>query len=195
LAPKRFREEYSKWAEYALDYDWWEYVEEGFRKDVRPFGVTIEPHGIHFSISHSQSDYASFTGRIDIADYMKAKGLDEEYPALYLAVDDCGDYATVSEMRSYGRVNYNGGCIGNTYPAGIFKSLDQEAWDELVEEQYHAASLEDELQSYVDEICKDLYRTLRDEYEHLTSEEAFIDSCECNEITFEIEGETNETFA
>jgi len=54
---------------------------------------------------------------------------------------------------------------------------------------------ENELQSYVDEVCNNLYRMLRDEYEHLTSEEAFIDSCECNEITFEIEGETNETFA
>jgi hypothetical protein len=30
-----------------------------------------------------------------------------------------------------------------------------------------------------------LYRELRDEYEHLTSEESFIESCECNEITFE----------
>jgi len=77
----------------------------------------------------------------------------------------------------------------------VFQNLEQDAWDELIEEQYYAASLEDELQSYVDEVCKDLYSRLRDEYEHLTSEESFIESCECNDITFEIEGETNETFA
>ena len=193
--PKRFQKEYSKWAEYAPDHDWWEYVEEGFKEDVRPFGVTIGPNDMHFSLGYSQSDYAAFTGRIDIADYMQAKGWDVEYPALYLAVKDCGDYATVSDRRSSARVNYNGACIGNTYPAGVFKNLEQDAWDELIEEQYYAAGLEDELQSYVDEVCNDLYKRLRDEYEHLTSEEAFIESCECNEITFEIEGETNETFA
>lgn len=192
---KRFQKEYSKWAEYAPDHDWWEYVEEGFKEDVRPFGVTIGPNDMHFSLGYSQSDYAAFTGRIDIADYMQAKGWDVEYPALYLAVKDCGDYATVSDRRSSARVNYNGACIGNTYPAGVFKNLEQDAWDELIEEQYYAAGLEDELQSYVDEVCNDLYKRLRDEYEHLTSEESFIEHCECNEVTFEIEGETNETFA
>ena len=45
------------------------------------------------------------------------------------------------------------------------------------------------LQAYVDNISHQLYRDLRDEYEHLTSEESFIESCECNDVTFEIEGE------
>lgn len=194
---KRFQKEYSEWTNYAVGWDWWDCVYEGFREDVRPFGVTIGPNDMHFSLGYSQSDYAAFTGRIDIAEYMQEKGWDDTYPALYLAVKDCGDYATVCDRRSSAQVNYDGACIGNTYPAGVFKHLDQGAWDELVEEQYDAAGLEDELQSYVDEVCNDLYRCLRDEYEHLTSEEAFIDSCECNEVTFEIEteGETNETFA
>tara|TARA_R110000868_G_scaffold244958_2_gene501496 strand:- start:1315 stop:1872 length:558 start_codon:yes stop_codon:yes gene_type:complete len=184
-----------EWATYAVDSEWWEYIYEGFMEDVRPFGVSIGPNDVHFSVGYCQSDYAAFTGRIDIATYMQAKSWDEIYPALYLAVRDCGDYATVSEMRSYGRVCYDGACIGNTYPAGVFQHLDQETWDELVEEQYSSSGIEDELQSYVDEVCKDLYQRLRDEYEHQTSEEAFIESCECNEITFEIEGENHEIFA
>jgi hypothetical protein len=170
-------------------------VSEGFTEDVRHFGVTVGPNDVHFSLSYCQSDYAAFTGRIDIAKYMQAKSWDEKYPALYLAVGDCGDYATVSEMRSYGRVWYDGACIGNTCPAGVFQNLDQETWDELVEEQYSSAGIEDELQSYVDEVCSDLYQRLRDEYDHLTSEESFIESCECNEITFEIEGENHEISA
>lgn len=193
--PKRFQEEYSKWCEYALDYDWGDYLIEGFIEDVRPFGVTIGPHDVHFSVSHCQSDYAAFTGRIDVADFMQEKGWDETYPALYLAVSDCGDYATVSEMRSYGRVHYDGACIGNTYPSGVFQHLEQDAWDELVEEQYYAAGLEDELQSYVDDACRNLYQRLRDEGDHLLSEESFIESCECNEITFEIEEEDHEVCA
>jgi hypothetical protein len=73
--------------------------------------------------------------------------------------------------------------------------LEQDAWDVLVEEQYYAAGLEDELQSYVDDACRDLYQRLRDEADHLLSEESFIESCECNEITFEIEEEDHEVCA
>jgi hypothetical protein len=195
LNPKSFQKEYSEWTECFGDHEWWEYVVEGFTEDVRHFGVSIGPNDVHFSVSYCQSDYAAFTGRIDIAEYMKAKGWDEIYPALYLAVVDCGDYATVSEMRSYGRVCYDGACIGNTCPAGVFQNLDQETWDELVEEQYSSSGIEAELQSYVDEVCNDLYQRLRDEYAHLTSEEAFIEACECNEVTFEIEGENHEISA
>jgi hypothetical protein len=43
------------------------------------------------------------------------------------------------------------------------------------------------MQDYVDDISRQLYRDLRDDYEHMTSEESFIESCECNDITFEIE--------
>ena len=191
---KRFKREYESWREYALDHDWWEYVYEGFKEDVRPFGVTVAD--IQFSVGYSQSDHAVFSGRIDVADFMQEKGWDETYPALYLAVKDCGDYATVdTTYRSNARVNYDGACVGNTYPAGVFTNLEQDAWDELVEEQYSGAGLEDEMQSYVSEVCDDLYRTLRDESEHLLSEESFIESCECNDITFEIEEENHEICA
>jgi hypothetical protein len=170
-------------------------VIEGFTEDVRSFGVIVGPNDVHFLLGYSQSDYAAFTGRIDIAEYMRAKGWDEIYPALYLAVGDSGDYATVSDRRSSARVYYDGACIGNTCPAGVFQNLDQETWDVLVEEQYSSSGIEDELQSYVDEVCNDLYQRLKDEYAHLTSEDAFIESCECNEITFEIEGENHEISA
>ena len=164
---------------------------EGFKEDMRPFGVTVAD--IQFSVSHSQSDHAVFSGRIDVAEFMHQKGWDATYPALYLAVNDCGDYATVdTTYRSNARVNYDGGCIGNTYPTGVFKNLEQNAWDELVEEQYSGSGIEDEMQSCVEEWCNDLYQTLREEYEYLTGEQAFIESCECNEITFEIEEEDHE---
>ena len=113
----------------------------------------------------------------------------EKYPALRLAIEDYGDYASVSTYNRscVARVSMDGGCIGNTYAAGIFAGLEAEAWDELVEEQYNEAGIEQALQDYVDDISQELYTDLSDEYEHLTSEESFIESCECNDVTFEIE--------
>ena len=190
--PKRFQKEYLKWTEYAVDYDWWDYMEERLKEQLEPAGV----HDIklYFSLSYSQSDYATFEGRIDVHKWMDVtkdgdQTYAEKYPALRLAIEDYGDYASVTTYnRSCGaRVNLDGGCIGNTYASGIFAGLESEAWDELVEEQFYEAGLEQALQDYVDAISQELYTDLRDEYEHLTSEESFIESCECNDVTFEIE--------
>jgi hypothetical protein len=188
--PKRFQKEYSKWAEYALDYDWWDGIEENFKHDVAAEGITVER--IYFNLSYSQGDYASFEGQINVAEWMEAKGYDETYPALYLAVKDYGEYASVSDRTNRGgwpRVNFDGTCVGNTEPAGIFAGLENEDWDELVCEQHDAAGIEDELQSTVEAMCRKLYSDLQAECEHLTSEESFIESCECNDVTFEIEDE------
>lgn len=191
--PKRFREEYLKWTEYALDYDWWDYMEERLKETLKPVGVRVER--LQFSLSYSQGDYATFTGYIDVGTWMETNKCGEQtyaekYPALFLAIQDYGERATIATShRSCGARasldNYN--IVGNTYPAGIFAGLDQEAWDELVEEQVDAAGLEQALQDYVDAISDELYTDLRDEHEHLTSEQSFIESCECNEITFETE--------
>lgn len=197
--PPRFKKEYSEWAEYALDYDWWEYREEGLREDLAPAGVTVE--GIEFSLSYSQGDYATFKGRINLGMWMEATKdgpqkddtptYAEKYPALYLAALNYGDWASVNtwHRRCRASVTYDAHLVGNTYPEGIFSGLDQEAWDELVEEQMGAAGLEKALQDYVDDISRQLYRDLQAEHEHLTSEESFIESCECNDVTFEINEE------
>ena len=190
--PKRFQEEYSKWTEYALDYDWWEYMEERLKEQLEPAGVRDVK--LHFGLSYSQGDFATFEGRIDVHTWMDVtkdgdQTYAEKYPALRLAMEDYGDYASVTTYNRscVARVNLDGGCVGNTYAAGIFAGLEPEAWDELVEEQYDSAGLEQALQDYVDAISHELYTDLRDEYEHLMSEESFIESCECNDVTFETE--------
>lgn len=187
LDPKRFRQEYLKWTEYAADYDWWDYMQDRLKEKLANRGYEVRR--IYFSISYSQGDYAAFEGDIHVAEWMLAKGYDQTYPALFLAAKDYGEHASVSTRGRNGsaRVSFDGNIVGNTYPAGVFSALEQDAWDELVEEQFTAAGLEDEMQSDVDAECDELYTDLRDEYEHLTSEESFIESCECNDVTFEIE--------
>lgn len=191
LDPKRFQKEYLSWTEYSIDYDWWDYMQDRLKENTAIDGVRVEK--IEFCLSYSQGDYATFVGSIDVAMWMEANTYGgqtyaERFPALFLAAQDYGDDAKVTTwQQSNARVNYDGQLVGNTYPSGIFSALDQEAWDELVEEQMDDAGLEQALQDYVDNISAELYTDLRDEYEHLTSEESFIESCKCNDITFEIE--------
>jgi len=193
----RFEEEYSKWVEYAMDWDWWESFYEGFKEDMSAEGITVSR--INFNISYSQGDYASFEGHIEISDFMEHGEYHLKYPALHAAAKDYGDWAVVSNTYRHGlsRVCWDANVLGSTRPSGIFTGLANESWDELITEQFYEAGLEFEMQAYVDDKCKELYRTLRAEYEHLTSEESFIDHCECNEVMFEIEteGKTNEAYA
>jgi hypothetical protein len=182
--PKRFQKEYNDWRDTGLEDNWWEYVQEGLKADCAEVGITVED--IHFDLGHSQSDFATFNGLINVVKWMQARGYDVEYPALYVAMDDYREYATVSTSRwGNASVNLDYAVVGNTYPAGIFKHLDQEAWDELVDEQIKTANLEEAMQEWVGERCSKLYLELLNEYEHLISEESFIESCECYEITFE----------
>ena len=185
--PKRFQQEYSKWAEYAVDYDWWDWTEERLRETLAPAGVRVDK--LWFRLSYSQGDYATFEGHIMVWEWMEAtkdgdQTYAEKYPALRLALADYGEDATVTTYnRSCGaRVNLEGNVVGNTYPTGIFAGLEQEAWDELVLEQFESEDWDRLATYWLREKCDDLYRRLREEHEYLTSEEQFIEHGEECEV-------------
>lgn len=186
-----FQKEYSKWNEYALDYEWWDCIEYDLKRELENSGVTML--NMFFSLGYSQSDYATFTGTVHVSEWMEHnkdgdQTYAEKYPALYIYLLERGDHASISSgyRGGWGSVNFDMN-FGDVYPSGLFKNLDQESWDELVEEQYNDANLSDAIQEWVTARSKQLYRDLQKEYEYLSSEEAFIESCECNGVTFEIE--------
>lgn len=195
IAPKEFQKEYLKWVEHALDYQWWEFIHDELTKRLEPAGVDVK--ALYFNISYSQGDYATFAGRINVAQWMESTKCDAEltyaqkYLALYLAELDYGAYANVSPNHRGGNasVSYDAYVIGNTFPEGVFSALDQDAWDALVADQHAEADLEAAMQKYVDDISDTLYDQLSDEYEHLTSEESFIEDCECNDEEFDFDFE------
>ena len=189
LDPKQFDKEYYKWVEYAADYDWAEYIQEDFASQMKVQGIHVDR--FTWNISYSQGDGAAFDGHITIYQWMEANPqYIERYPALYLACKTDGSYMTlrVSNQGLYMHTNMTE-YLYETQPEGVFGMLDEETWVELVLDQWDSAGLEGEMKSTCERFMKDFYDRLRDEYEHLTSEESFIESCECNGITFEIEGE------
>jgi coenzyme F420-reducing hydrogenase alpha subunit len=84
-----------------------------------------------------------------------------------------------------------------TAPSGVFANLDQLAWEELIDEQEREADLATAVVEFCKELAAELYKDLEAEYEHLTSKESFIESCDCNEVLFdiEIEGEEDEIYS
>ena len=188
LDPKRFEKEYYKWQEYAYHDDWADWIKEDFESQMRVYGIKVDR--FTWDIGYSQSDGASFDGHVVIDDWMDANPqYAEQYPALYLACKQDGSYVTLRTGRGMSmHANLNESWWG-TDPCGIFNGLDKDTWVQLVEDQSGFLDVEEEIKSTCERFMSDMYDKLRDEYEHITSEESFIDSCECNEITFEIEGE------
>jgi hypothetical protein len=179
--PKRFDKRYYEWCAHALDYEWWDCTVDLFKEDCALKGVWVRD--TTFSIPGS----AAFSGRIDMGMFMERSGLAEQYPVLYLGVKDDGIKATVSLTRndnpsvSYDSFTYR------TEPSGMFSGLDQQAWDELIESQEAEADLEAAMQEEAVDLSNKLYTMLSDESEYLTSEAAYIEYCEANDITFETE--------
>jgi hypothetical protein len=181
--PKRFEKEYWAWTEHALAYEWWDCIEADFIESCGKVGVRVD--SITFSGFYSQGDGAAFTGRMYVYEWMEQKKHHITHPAAYLGCKDDGSYVRLETGRSNNmRANIEE-YANQTAPSGIFAGLEQEAWEELVDEQISELSIEDEVLSFCEGLAQELYTNLRDEYEHLTSEAMFIEHCECNEVTFE----------
>jgi hypothetical protein len=189
LDPKRFKEEYYKWQEYAADYDWADWIKDNYTADMRVEGIKID--NFYWDISYSQGDGANFDGHAVVHEWMEANPqYAEQYPALYLACKQDGSYVSVRTGNRGHNMHFNlNESWWGTDPCGIFHMLDKDTWVELVDDQAGFVDVEAEIRSTCERFMQDMYYKLRDEYEHITSEESFIESCECNEVTFEIEGE------
>ena len=181
--PKRFEKEYYGWLKHTPDYDWWDCIEENFIEDCGKLGVCVD--NITFSGFYSQGDGAAFVGRVYVYEWMEQKGHHITHPAAYLGCKDDGSYVRLETGRGNNmRANLEE-YANQTAPSGVFTGLDQQAWEELVDAQISELSIEDEVLSFCEDLAQELYTDLRDEYEHLTSEEMFIEHCEANEVTFE----------
>jgi hypothetical protein len=183
LDPKRFDKAYYRWSEYAVGYDWWEFVEENFVSYMKAFGVAVTC--IYFD---SYPWHAKFDGRVDVKEWMQRLTLDEKYPALALAVEQDGSYVVVCHGR-FGNTFDLYEHVANTSPLGVFKHLEESAWEELLEAQLAEANIETAIETQCQEACRKLAQDLESEYEYLTSVGAFIESCECNDVTFNVETE------
>lgn len=174
-------------------YDWWEYTIEDFKEKLEEAGVS-KPD-IEFSGFSSQGDGASFTCKyVDLAKLIKFTHADEKFPLIAKAIDE----GKIDYSCHIGRVDRH---YVHSRTAELVATDFQYIDDELEDENpdaYHTKSivletqfddLIDFLEQWREEYSGDIYRTLENEYDYLTSREAVIETIDANEIEFTIEGE------
>lgn len=194
LDPRRFKKEYEDWSLHAADWNWTDSAQDDCKAQLKADGIHAD--SLYWQVSFSQGDGAAFDGFVKICEWMEAVKADaeftyaEKYPALYLASKQDGSFMRIRTgnrgmyMNIDLRENWQG-----TRAEGIFTGLDDASWEELVEGQASDACIDEDIRLHCERHMKDFYRTLADEYLYLTSEEAFIESCDCNGVTFELEEE------
>lgn len=191
LDPRRFEKEYWEWVSYSALWDeWTESTEEMFKEDMKPFGVQV--NSVVYGDIGSCGAAAAFDGSVCLRTFMEQYKVDdvplsELYPAMYLAVKHDESWARIeSGRRGQMYVSINDATCYMA-PLGIFSGLDENSWQELIEAQWGECDPHTKIEEFLRDKCGDLARDLQAEYEHLTSEEMFLESCEANEITFELE--------
>lgn len=197
--PKRFQREYYEWCGYAADYEWWDCAYEGFKEDAKAYGFEVED--ITFSGFGSQGDGAAWNGEVDVVKFLKAKNLDTE--PMWFALMELARLGWIDDKASVAH-SWRYSYTTQVHDFAVCSSLDE---DSIMETGVFAGmpvlallnsfgvddaidELVDLIDGEVEDFAKDIYRSLEKEFEHITSEESFRESCECNDVTFEVnEGE------
>jgi hypothetical protein len=190
LDPKRFEKEHQAFLDNGPYHEWWDTVEDDFKQQMDELGVQVAD--IQFEgLDYGHAD-AVWTGSLHLAPFMKHKKLDERYPALYLAVEHDRSWARVY-LTGWRNKTLEVDIQENTRfmaPLGIFSELDEETWGDLIDDQWRESYIEEAVREFAQDKADDLLEALRSEWDYISSEEYFIESCEINEVKFEIEGET-----
>ena len=166
-----------------VDYDWWDCTYDEFKIEMQTKGITVDD--INFSGFYSQGDGASFTGRIDMIQFLKVHGLEEHYMGATFFAGQGELWAEITRRSSrYSHEN----TVSVELIVDSYNNYEEDSPRyQVYETMQEVLDLEvKDLREQVESICKDymqdLYRQLRDEYEALTSKEAIWDTIVANDL-------------
>jgi hypothetical protein len=193
-------------------YDWHEFVIEGFQEDLDDMGVgDVE---VEYSGFYSQGDGASFTGKVEDMKLFLTKTLgmtqysNEELDELPVAVKEKAngfiDSLTIAFNRKYGsRYSHEETCQADTwceilnnafydeeYPDGKIRFTDRVLTGDpivFMDLDHEVSKIDEAAEEWRSEQCRELYRSLENEYDYLQSDEAVAETLESNGTEFEVD--------
>ena len=190
--PRGFERAYMKWCE-CIDFDS-EWLIEQAIEEWQGIELWVNVKDVHWSGFWSQGDGLGFKGGWDMARAMEVLGYHETHNVLYL---DAKMQGTRMEIKTSARRSYYILGVdapeypGISAPHGVYADMDADDWEEMCVAQSDEvwAELETAATTYLRNLADTLYNELESQYEYEMSEEAYIEYCDANEVTFEIEEE------
>lgn len=172
-----------KYRDINVDHDWWDCLYEDFKLDMQTKGITVDE--MNFTGFYSQGDGASFTGRIDMIQFMKVHELEQRYMGAVFFAGQGELWGNI--LRGSSRYSHEN-TVSVNLEADTYNNFEEdstrhevyEAMEEVLDSEWK------DLEEDVSEICKgymrDLYYKLREEYEYLTSDEVVWETIVANDL-------------
>ena len=168
--------------------EWWDCTYDFFKESMLEKGITVVD--INFDVSYGQGDYATFRGVVhsdDFNTFLQAHDLNDKYPWAKFFADVKEIWINVDQTRRNGiEVDLNDH-TGNPY-----EEEDGLRWATYDTMQtlftYEAGEFEENALDIMKDYADSLYKQLRDEYDHLTSDEVVWETIQANELHLQHEG-------
>ena len=179
----------NSYGDYNTTHDWWDCTCENFVADMdTEHAIWVDMQKIYFSGFYSQGDGLTFEATLDPAVFLISQvnnlpDIHKEAGRIVLAALRAEQIELEFTCKNYSQYAHGyaqGAELGICWIDSELEDNKQTALTKAV----------DELSLWLDEFCKEkakeLWRTLRDEYEYLTGEEAMAESFDANDCVFEI---------
>jgi len=166
-----------------VDHDWYRYTYDEYKIEMQTKGITVDE--MNFTGFYCQGDGASFTGRVDMIQFLKVHGLEEHFMGATFFAGQGELWAEITRGSSrYAHENsVSVNLIVDSYNNYEDDSTRYQVYETMQEVMEHEIK---DLETEVEDICKgymqDLYSKLREEYESLTSREAIWETIVLNEL-------------
>ena len=167
-------------------HDWWEDVYHDFRSDMYDCGVQVDR--MYFSGFCSQGDGACFEGGFStLKAYLDHHHHKDQFPMIRKLLEH-GGYVYLS-CRHSGHYYHENCTEFSTEHDTLYHLIEcptefheqvVDQWDRQLEQE--VSDLEDAAKEQLRSYMQDLYRRLKDEHDHLTSDEAVWETIEANEL-------------
>jgi hypothetical protein len=175
----------TKYRDINVEYEWWDYTEHDFKQQMDKLGIEVDK--IYFSGFWSQGDGACFEGRIHRPLRFLRKHFPGKYPMLRKLIAMGGDLKFYCGHRGH---YYHENCTSFEYYCDHFENLIDPNDDlrvsviEIMDEQLNEelVDFEEEATVIFRDYMKDLYRSLENEYESLTSDESVWEAIVANDL-------------
>ena len=180
------------------DIYWHECITDNAKEEGKALGFDIRD--IAFSCSHSQGDGASWSGYVDMVEWLEkhkpedaqahilAALMENDWVDARLDITNNNSHYSHSNTMRRGDVSIQGEDENDTIYKGMFAGANVCTLMEALPDSYVDDIADEVLQSardYADEI----YKRLCDEYERMCSEEYIAELCDANEYLFNKKGE------
>lgn len=163
--------------------DWWDFVYDDCIEKLKSLGYyNID---IRFSGFYSQGDGASFTGNVDVLEWISVNDKEGKYKRISKLINNgVIDIQTNKIVRD----NFSRYVHENTTSVYIDMNYQYGACKNYNNIEAILKDLEDDIDKHHVDLNKEIYRSLEDTYDYLHSDQSVCDTLEANDYEFDEQG-------